>query len=145
MMNRMRQRPLSAVLLLTAIGLTAAGCASVPTPFACPAIGWVNSLTVELGGETSGVGSVQLCTDDGCAPGDDVDPSGPLGLVTLDEHDGDVWSFSVGMTTPDHITVRVLAADGTVLSETAVEPEWVRVGGDARCGGPSEATVHLSL
>lgn len=141
----MFQRVITTGVLIAVVGLTAAGCAFVPEPFACPAMGWVNNLTVELGGETTDVGSVQLCTDDGCAPGEDVDPSGPLGLVTLDEHHGDVWSFSVGMTTPGHITVRVLAADGAVLSETAVEPEWVRVGGDDRCGGPGEATVHLSL
>lgn len=122
--------------LVTAIGLT--GC----VPFACPAIGWSNTLTVLLDGDASAVDRVQLCTDAGCAPAEDVDLSGPLGLIRVTEHDGDTWTFSVDGL-PESFTVRSLAADGTVLSDMEVTPEWVRVGGSARCGGPGEATVTV--
>ncbi len=121
--------------LVSVMGLT--GC----VPFACPAIGWSNTLTIQLDGDTSAVDQVQLCTDEGCAPSDDVDPSGPLGWITVESNDGDSWMFSVGMTSMEKVTVRTLAADGTVLADTEVNPEWVRTGGSAQCGGPSEATV----
>jgi len=120
--------------LVTAIGLT--GC----VPFACPAIGWINTLTVELNGDTDTVAQVQLCTDAGCAPADDVDMTGPLGLISVADHDGDTWTFSVDGL-PDTFTVRTLAADGAVITDTEVTPEWVRVGGSPQCGGPREATV----
>ncbi|ODT25894.1 MAG: hypothetical protein ABS64_00625 [Microbacterium sp. SCN 69-37] len=122
---------------MTMTGLT--GCVS----FACSAIGWSNTLTVQVDGDTRAVDQVQLCTDAGCAPADDLDPSGPLGWITIESNDGDSWTFSVGMTSVEQITVRTLAADGTVLSDTEVIPEWVRVGGSAQCGGPSEATVTV--
>lgn len=137
-MTGRRQAGLVAVtVLVTMTGLT--GCA----PFACPAIGWSNTLTVQLVGDTSAVDQVQRCTDAGCAPAADVDPSGPLGWITVESNDGDSWTFSVGMTSMEQVTVRTLAADGTVLSDTEATPEWVRVGGSAQCGGPSEATVAV--
>lgn len=124
--------------LVTAMGLT--GC----VPFACPAIGWTNTPTVELDGDTATVAQVQLCTDAGCAPADDVDMTGPLGLISVADRDGDTWTFSVD-SLPDTFTVRTLAADGTVLSDTEVTPEWERVGGSAQCGGPGEATVAATV
>jgi hypothetical protein len=124
--------------LVAAMGLT--GC----VPFACPAIGWMNTLTIELDGDAAAVDRVQLCTDDGCAPADDVSMTGPLGLISVTDHDGDTWTFSVDGL-PAIFTVRTLAADGTVLSDTEVTPEWERVGGSAQCGGPGEATVAATV
>lgn len=123
--------------LVTAMGLT--GC----VPFACPAIGWSNTFTVQLDGDTLAVDQVQLCTDDGCAPAEDVDPTGPLGFVSVEDQDGDSWTFSVGMNRLEQVTVRTLAGDGTVFSDTEVTPEWMRVGGSEQCGGPGEATVTV--
>lgn len=108
----------------------------------CPAIAYIHELTVELGGETAAVAQVQLCTDDGCAPADDVDQTGPLGLVRVISQDEDTWRFNLD-TAPDALTVRTLASDGTVLSDTLVTPEWVRVNGSAQCGGTNEATVEV--
>ena len=41
---------------------------------------------------------------------------------------------------PSEVTVRVLES-GVVVTESTVEPEFVRVGGTAECGGPTEAEV----
>lgn len=47
------------------------------------------------------------------------------------------------MSRLEQVTVRALAADGTVVSDTEVTPEWVRVGGSEQCSGPGEATVTV--
>lgn len=134
---RRRAGLLAVAGLVSVMGLT--GC----VPFACPAIGWSNTLTVQLDGDASAVDQVQLCTDAGCASDEDVDMTGPLGFVSVEAQDGDSWTFSVGMTRLERFTVRTLAGDGTVLSDTEVTPEWVRVGGSEQCGGPGEATVTV--
>lgn len=113
------------------------------TPLACPAIGWSNIVTVQLRGDTSSVAQVQLCVDGACGPAEDVDMTGPLGMVSLSDHEGGAWAFHVDMGFPSEFTVRSLAADGSVLSDSEVAPEWVRVGGSAHCGGPAEATVEI--
>lgn len=139
MIGRRRASIVTVAGLIAVLGLS--GCVSIPFG-ACPAIGWLNTLTVALDGDTAAVDQVQLCTEAGCAPASDVDMTGPLGLITVADHDGDTWTFSVD-SLPDTFTVRTLAADGTALSDTEVTPEWVRVGGSAQCGGPHEATVTV--
>jgi len=129
----------SAAVLVTALGLT--GC----VPSACPAIGWSDSVTVRLDEDSATVARVQLCTDDGCAPAEHPDSAGPVESVSVASQDADAWTFSVDMSFPREFTVRALAADGTVISDTERAPEWVRVGGSARCGGPSRATVAVEL
>jgi hypothetical protein len=113
-----------------AILLSLTGCASA-LPSACPAIGWVNTLTVALEGETATVETVQLCTENECA--------------SAAERDGDSWTFSTDMMAPDQVTVRTLAADRQINSETDVEPDWERVGGSERCGGPAAAVVTVTV
>ena len=134
-----RRRPglVTVTGLVTMMGLT--GC----VPVACPAVAWTNTLTVQLDGDASGVNQIQLCTEAGCAPVGGENTTGPLGLVTVERQTSDAWTFSVDGV-PDSFTVRTLAADGTVLSDTEVIPEWVRIGGSAQCGGPSEASVTVS-
>lgn len=121
-----------------AVVLGLSGC----TSGVCPAIAYIHELTVELGGETAAAAEVQLCTLDGCAPADDVDQTVPLGFVRVESQDEDTWRFNLD-TAPDALTVRVLASDGTVLSDTLVTPDWVRVNGSAQCGGTNEATVEV--
>lgn len=116
------------------------GCVS----FACPAVGWTNALTVVLDGDTAAVEQVQLCTEDGCAPAEDADMTGPLGWVAVEERTEHSWTFSVDAL-PDTFTVRALGTGEAVLSDTEVTPSWTRVGGSAQCGGPSEATVTVTL
>jgi len=129
------------VMVTGLIVLGLSGCMSIPFG-ACPAIGWLNTLAVRLDGDTTAVDQLQLCTDASCAPAGDVDMTGPLGLITVADHDGDTWTFSVD-SLPETFTVRALAADGTVLSDTEVTPGWVRTGGSEQCGGPHEAAVNV--
>ncbi len=139
-MRQRRHAAMTVVLgLVATLGVT--GC----TPFACPAIGWTNGLAVELEGDAAAVAGVQLCTDEGCAPTQEPDPAHPLGLITLIEQDGRSWVFSTDMYSLDEVTVRLTEADGTVIGETAFAPDWERVGGSARCGGPSVATVTVRV
>lgn len=68
--------------------------------------------------------------------------TGQLGHVVVTDHDDDAWIFSVDGL-PETFTVRSVAADGTVLSEAVVTPDWVRMGGNERCGEPGEDTVTV--
>ena len=145
-----------------------AGCAGPGgPPVACPAIGWLNNLLVELEGDVSAVAEVQGCVDGVCsrvvrpptepevppeiippaAPGGTIDETGqkshppreffsPYMATPLDEGS---WAINLDMDTPESVTVRALAADGTVLIEGEFALEWVRVGGSEQCGGPEEA------
>lgn len=144
-----------AVVLLMAVGVPSAGCTN-----ACPAIGWVNSVTVELSGDVSRVDSVQLCADGRCSelspePGTaaprvvETMPPGPTAPVTKPATpvmapfyaarvDAGTWSFTVNMSSPNHVTARALSVAGEVLVEKDADLEWKRVGGSAQCGGPSE-------
>lgn len=139
----MRSRWKGQGALGAAMLVTLTGCA--PLPVACPAIGWMNSLTVELEGDTSTVAAVQLCTEQGCAPAPDIDPSGPWGLVALTNRDGDSWTFSTDMLSPHELTVKVLTADRVVVSEQVVAPAWRRIGGSEQCGGPATAVVSVTI
>jgi hypothetical protein len=123
-----------AVLALAATAVLS-GCG-----FTCSTVGWSNALVVEIG-DADGVADVIVCDASGCSD-DGMSatslPPEPIG------RDGDAWRFSLaGMTASEALTVRTLAADGAVLVETEVAPEWVRVGGSAQCGGPHEGTVRL--
>ncbi|WP_156642181.1 hypothetical protein [Arthrobacter sp. B6] len=47
---------------------------------------------------------------------------------------------------PSEVTVRALAADGTVLAEPEHDLVWTRVGGTEQCGGPvTTAPIQLSV
>ncbi len=100
-------------------------------PTACPAVGWINELTVEVRGDVTRVAELVACVDDECAP--------------AEARSGDVWVFPVGMSSPDRITVRLLDAEGVVLAQEDTTPRWMRVGGSEECGGPHEATVAVDL
>ena len=147
-------------VLMLAFGIPVAGCST-----ACPAIGWVNSVTVELAGDVSRVDAVQLCAEDACSelrpePGTAV----PRIVVTtpLDARasptpeaqptmapfyaeriDADTWRFTVNMSSPDHVTAKALSSTGEVIAEKDADLDWKRVGGSAQCGGPVEASPVL--
>lgn len=104
---------------------------------ACPAIGWINTVTVDASA-FGDAAFVQLCVPVGCsaAPGEHPSPSSDLRVPTSSADGG----FAVGMTTPDSVTVRVYDADG-ILHEEAVEISWTH--SDGPCGGPSVAGVIM--
>ncbi|MDF2443367.1 MAG: hypothetical protein JWR01_1570 [Subtercola sp.] len=130
------------------------GCAA-PLGNACSAVGWLNTVEVQLEGSASAldlVAWVEFCDADSCSRSDQqngiaptptgealseyrASPSGPTG-----------WSVEVGMSQPPDATVTAYAADASVLATTTAVLEWRRVGGSERCGGPGAAdAVHLQL
>jgi hypothetical protein len=155
-------------VLILAISIPVAGCSNV-----CPAIGWVNTVTVELEGETSRVSILQLCEGAACselAPGpapsalrsvmpSPFEPSAtappPTGTPSPQrtmapfygqQIDADTWRFTVMMGSPDHVRVKAISDAGVVLIEEEARLEWKRVGGSAQCGGPSEASpIRLTV
>lgn len=152
-MGRIRLLSLAAVLLLSLAG---SGCAT-----ACPAIGWVNAVNVELDGNADAVAAVELCFDGVCTESapfvrvtdvplrpmtaltEDVATAAPSenSLVFSTENIGErTWRISFTTGTPDSITVRAVSATGDVLAERDATLEWQRVGGSEQCGGPLEGT-----
>ncbi|PNI09399.1 hypothetical protein CXX84_03790 [Arthrobacter sp. AFG7.2] len=125
---------------------------------ACPAVGYVSTLTVHLEGNVAAVSEVRLCDDTGCSqpapvPGTPVpkrtilptfspdiqpSPAPPASFPPFhgQQQDSDTWVFTLNLGTPSDVTVRAVAADGTVLAEQDHELVWTRVGGSERCGGP---------
>lgn len=129
--------------LAAAVALTGCGSGEI----ACPAIGWINELTITLDGDLSDVADVKLCIEDDCAPAEGTDIPEELTEVAFTDQDASTgtWVFTTGMSTPDQFIVRVYAADGTVLSNTQARPQWVRVGGSEQCGGPGEAALAVHI
>lgn len=155
-MPRLRSTACLAVLLSGLLPVT--GCARV-----CPAIGWNNSVTVALAGDTRNVAWVQLCTPDACSraterptpqpvsPSPTTTPTGANGLgfppgggpavhrIVVEKVGADTWRFSFDMDSPGSATIRALDAAGGTLAEEKVQLNWHRIGGTAECGGPSTA------
>lgn len=123
---------IGAALLLLASAGALSGCVA-----ACPAIGWVNTVRVEVLGDDARLATIEPCVPDAEACG------GPLVAAQRDE-DG-TWTVDVDMNAPERIVLRALDAEGTVLAETEMPLDWQRVGGSARCGGPAEAQATLEL
>jgi len=111
----------------------------------CPAIGWVDTLTVRIVGDPAQVADVKLCTEAGCAPSA-TGPAPPgLQAVSLIPGAGaGEWRFAL-VTRPAEFSVRAYDRDGTVLHDAPAAPDWIRIGGSERCGGPSEATVEVEV
>lgn len=120
---------------------------------ACPAIGWVNSVSIEVEGDAGAVQRLELCADGSCStraadeksgfnPVDPpfpsasaADPSSDAGLGA-GAADANTWEFFVDMSAPDSVMVRAWAASGEILAEQDFPLDWKRVGGSERCGGP---------
>lgn len=87
---------------------------------------------------------MQICTDEGCAPTEDVDMAGPLGFASVEGQDGDSWTFSVGMTRLVTMSRCVRSpATAPCISEAEITAEWVSVGSSEQCGDPGEVTVTV--
>jgi hypothetical protein len=103
---------------------------------ACPAIGWLNVIRVELAGQWAEPATSVA-----------VECSSPCGADGGDEATAPVTGAAaevlIGMSAPESAVVTVSAADGRRLAEVRPELDWVRVGGSAECGGPMEATIAV--
>ena len=126
-----RARCLAALL----VAASATGCGG---PEARSTIGWLHTLTVRLAedwppGEDRGV-AVRCSDPGGCS---DV----PGGAAALEQPlTGGTARITFGVNSPGALVLRISDAGG-VLTEHEAAPEWVRVGGTERCGGPREAEV----
>lgn len=139
--NGVAQRSAAVVALAVAssLGLTACGYYGSPLG-ACPELGWVNELTVEVSGETADVRHLELCDSTGCTP-----PTGSRS-ASVPQNVGDGrWVVTLGMAVPERMTMRAMGVDGAVLAEAEIEPEWKRVGGSEHCGGPHEGHATAAL
>jgi len=63
----------------------------------------------------------------------------PLQLFSITRVNKQALRVSLDMAAPETLTLRALSLAGDVLVEQDVALDWRRVGGSARCGGPSEA------
>ncbi|GAB3600776.1 hypothetical protein [Microbacterium tumbae] len=117
--------------LASALLALSAGCA----PVACPAIGWVNAITVDASALGDAV-FVQLCVEEACSPAPDaVDADSSPIMVTTGE---DAWAFSlIDMTTPGEVSIRVYDLEGVLLRESDHDVRWTH--STEVCGGPSTA------
>ena len=140
--RRLVPQPSAYALFLAVLSVGAlAGCGSNGGLLgACPEMGWLNELTVELSGETGEVRHLELCDDTGCTPS----ASSRSAAAPRDLGDGR-WVVTLGMTVPESLTLRARASDGSVLAETEITPDWRRVGGTERCGGPHEGHAAVTL
>lgn len=111
--------------------------------FACPAIGWSNTLIVEVHEEDVAATMVEVCDERGCSS--EPSPDGLTGF-SPPQRTSEGWVFDLpDMSTPDDFIVRALDAEGNVIREVTVAAEWKRTGGSDQCGGPGEARVRLVL
>lgn len=134
------------LVLATVLSSALTGC-SLST--ACPAIGWINSVTVTLDGDVQNVDVVELCADRMCSrpQGSQQATEDAIPFIASAKSDTD-WEVQIGMQAPKAVSVRALSADGRVLAETEANLDWRRVGGSERCGGPQEAdpvTLQVKL
>ena len=131
-------------LALFAVGLVAVLLAAVwaggPSR-ACPAVGWSNSLRVELADGWPTAAAVRVECPSWC--GLAVEPVGDGPDAATVPLTGSTAFVSLGMVSPDAVGVTVLGADGGVLTEADLDLDWERVGGSAECGGPAEATATV--
>lgn len=135
-----------------AVGLAVAAAACSGTTEACPDVGWLNAITVELSGDAARVDLLILCAAAGCPAdvleGEPVDGDGdgvPDAIVGVPAGDT-TWTFSTwSMATPDQVAVRALDAAGATITEQTLPARWQRTGGTERCGGPEMGTVELTI
>ncbi|MET3935345.1 hypothetical protein [Arthrobacter sp. OAP107] len=153
-----RLRPFACLALLLPVLLPVAGCAKT-----CPAMAWINYLTVALDGDTRTVAWVQLCTPDACSQAADrptappvlptatPTPTGANGLgfppgqgpaehhISVERTGSDAWRFGFVVESPGSVTVRALDSAGKTLAEKRVSLAWQQIGKATECGGPATA------
>ncbi|WP_165478283.1 hypothetical protein [Arthrobacter sp. S39] len=145
---------------LAIVVMPSAGC----TINACPAIGYIRTLTVNIEGNVAAVSDVSVCNESGCSQPEPTAASpAPLKSVVTEfspepqptashppfyghRYDQDTWVFNVAFGDPAKVAVKALASEGTVLAEQEHDLVWTMVGGTAQCGGPvTTPPIQLSV
>lgn len=123
-----------------AMAFTLTGCG---VSYVCSAVGWSNTVIVDVDEDGGAVSAVEVCDERGCSG--EFSPDGVTGFSPPQKTD-EGWVFQLpDMSTPDELIVRALDADGSVIHEATVTPQWNRIGGSEQCGGPGEARVRIGI
>lgn len=131
------RKQLARLVLAIALCSSFDGCSP---PVACPAIGWINSVTVTLEGDVKSVDLVELCADGMCSRPRGSQPAAENTIPFIASAKSDtVWKITIGMRAPKTVSLRALSTDGRVLAKKEANLDWRRVGGTKRCGGPEKA------
>lgn len=153
-MGRIRSTALIALFLMS---LSVTACTM---PGVCSAIGWINTVDVQLRGNVGEVAAVEMCVDEVCASSVALEQSDeqlhiltpeelssysptptviPTSLFSISQLDDENWRITLDLGAPETITLRALSVAGDVLVEESFPLEWQRVGGSEQCGGPEHA------
>ena len=156
--NRSRKALMALVGVVVAAAIS--GCSGAPA-IICSAVGYINTLSVQLTGDAGQITEVRLCDLGGvCSENDHgvqpiqasqsplvggVDPtvrsSAPWSRDFLPyTASGSGKSWSVQMPTqPEQGSITAYYADGSVAAEVTTGLVWEHVEGTTDCGGPVEA------
>ena len=130
-MLRRLLRVFAVVALLGATTIAATTCAT-----ACPAIGYLNLLAVDVSAFPDAA-DIQFCVGVECSPAPGDLPTSSTNLYAATAEDDGTWSLAFGMDAPETIEIRLFDAQGTVIHESEQAIGWTH--SDATCGGPSTA------
>ncbi len=132
------------IVLLIAVALgsvtTLAGCTLVPHVYACPAIGYINTATLEVQG-TQPL-ALKVCAGQECAASTDARLSA---LLSVSAGTPGRWTVTTGSTSPRQLAVTSLDAAGSPVAKATATLSWKRVGGSTYCGGPLAAHATLDF
>lgn len=138
-----RSASMGAVALTVFTIFAGTGCAS---PQVCPAIGWGNTLTIEVV-DSAEVDQLELCYDDHCLFDDELPPGSPLSGLGWEQLDESTWQFSFVTNPPHELDIRLFDESGEMISEASETLDWriadYPYGED--CGGPAIAELQVSV
>ena len=135
----MRPITVCAAAIILSLSILVSGCGTTM----CPAIGWFNTVNVQL--DVSDAARIELCAEAKCTShGDhqDAQESTPYSVERVSESS---WKVRLGMSTPDHAVIRAFSPSDHLLARERVTLDWARVGGTEECGGPHQADVTISI
>lgn len=119
--------------------LAATGCATTSGGSVCPAIGYLDGLTVRLAPDWSpgGPWTVRVTCPEPCGPpGIDGSPGSREVTAPLTGSEA-----AIPLLARPYSAQVVVSEAGVPVADVAARLEWRRVGGSAECGGPMGATV----
>ncbi|MCK8478941.1 hypothetical protein [Microbacterium aurugineum] len=130
-MPRHVPRCLAALALLGAAMTAATGCV-----VACPAIGYISTVLVDVSAVPEAV-ELQFCVENECSPAPGDEPTSRSNAFEAVPQDDAIWSLALDMYTPQIIEIRLFDAEGALIHESEQEISWTHSGG--QCPGPSTA------
>lgn len=138
-----RGKLLSALGFAAGAALLLTGCGPLDSGL-CPAVGYLQTLTVHIEDDSSDADKVLVCGGGKCADG--LVSTTDLNTVNAEQSPNEAATWTVMLSyLEEPLLIQIVGSDGSVLKEALVEPDWRLTGGSERCAGPSAAEVTLSL